>query len=101
MLSIFFKNYFHALPIRLEIKVGIFLSSQYLVSMIFFAWPWIMVDLARVGCDLINFFFVYDEYTDIEDASGASALANTVICAIKNPEAKSDNLHFVGEMARQ
>ena len=43
----------------------------------------------------------YDEYTDIEDASGANALANIVVRAMKNPEAKFDNSHFVGEMARQ
>jgi hypothetical protein len=49
----------------------------------------------------MNFFFVYDEYTDVEDASRANALANTVIRAMKNPEANMDNSHFLGEMARQ
>ena len=60
-----------------------------------------LVDFARVGCDLMNFYFVYDEYTDIGDASGANALANTVIRAMKNPEVTLDNSHFQGEMARQ
>ena len=59
------------------------------------------VDFTRLGCDLMNFYFVYDEYTDIVDASGANALANTVIRAMKNPEANPDNSHFLGEMARQ
>ena len=49
----------------------------------------------------MNFYFVYDEYTDIGDASGANALANTVIRAMKNPEVTLDNSHFQGEMARQ
>jgi hypothetical protein len=71
--------------------------------MIFSAWPWTTVDFARVGCDLLNFLFVYDECSDIEDASGANTLSNTVIPAMKNPQAKSDNPHFlpVGEMAWQ
>jgi Delta6-protoilludene synthase len=59
------------------------------------------VDLARIGCDLMNFFFVYDEYTDIGDASGATANANAVISSMKNPETKSDSSYFLGEMARQ
>ena len=59
------------------------------------------VDFARLGCDLMNFYFVYDEYTDIVNASGANALANTVIRAMKNPEANPDNSHILGEMARQ
>ncbi|KAF8649326.1 hypothetical protein AX16_005881 [Volvariella volvacea WC 439] len=28
-------------------------------------------DFVRVGCDLMNFFFVYDEYTDVLDAPAA------------------------------
>lgn len=60
-----------------------------------------MVDFVRVGCDLMNFYFVYDEYTDAGDVSVAKALASIVISAMKNPEAKHDNSHILGEMTRQ
>jgi hypothetical protein len=60
-----------------------------------------MIDFVRVGCDLMNFYFVYDEYTDVADVSVAKTLANTVISAMKDPEAKCDNPHLLGEMTRQ
>ncbi len=60
-----------------------------------------MVDFVCVGCDLMNFFIVFDEYTDVADVSVAKALASTVISAIKNPEAKYDNSQIVGEMIQQ
>lgn len=60
-----------------------------------------MVDFVRLGCDLMNFYFVYDEYTDVGDVSVAKTLASTVISAMKNPEAKHDNPHILGEMTRQ
>ncbi|KIM41852.1 hypothetical protein M413DRAFT_27416 [Hebeloma cylindrosporum] len=58
-------------------------------------------DFVRVGCDLMNFYFVYDEYTDVGDVSVARSLASTVISAMKDPEAKPDNPHILGEMTRQ
>jgi hypothetical protein len=49
----------------------------------------------------MNFYFAYDEYTDVGDVSVAKALASTVISAMKSPEAKHDNPHILGEMTRQ
>ena len=60
-----------------------------------------MVDFVRLGCDLMNFYFVYDEYTDVGDVSVAKTLASIVISAMKNPEAKHDNPHILGEMTQQ
>jgi len=60
-----------------------------------------MVDFIRVGCDLMNFYFVYDEYTDVGDVSVAKALASIVISAMKNPDVKPNNPHILGEMTRQ
>jgi hypothetical protein len=60
-----------------------------------------MVDFVRVGCKLINFYFVFDEYTDVADVTVAKALANTTISVMKDSEAKPDTPHIVGEMMRQ
>jgi len=59
------------------------------------------LDFVRVGCDLINFYFVYDEYTDVADVSVARSLASTVTSVMKNPGARPDNPHILGEMKRQ
>lgn len=58
-------------------------------------------DFVRVGCDLVNFYFVYDEYTDVADVSVARSLATTVTSVMKNPETRTDNPHILGEMKRQ
>ncbi|TFK36533.1 terpenoid synthase [Crucibulum laeve] len=59
-------------------------------------------DFIRVGCDLMNFYFVYDEYTDVADREEAAQLAAMVIEAYKNPttQPRPDG-DVVGEMTRQ
>ena len=61
----------------------------------------ILVEFVRFACDLMNFYFLFDEYTDVAEVSVVKGLANTVISVLENPEAKSDNPHVVGEMIRQ
>ena len=47
-------------------------------------------------------FYVYDEYTDVEDGSGAGIIAGIVMDAIRNPEKARPVGEFpVGELARQ
>jgi len=59
-------------------------------------------DLARLGCDLMNFYFVYDEYTDVMDKAGAQHIADIVMDAFRNPTTpRPEGESFLGEMARQ
>ena len=45
-------------------------------------------EFIRVGCDLMNFYFVYDEYTDVSDEATAHRLANIVLNAMHHPLAE-------------
>ncbi|PPQ72274.1 hypothetical protein CVT26_006495 [Gymnopilus dilepis] len=58
-------------------------------------------ELIRLGCDLMNLFYVFDEYTDVLDGSGAEKLREIMMDAFKNPEKErpADELP-VGAMAR-
>jgi len=59
-------------------------------------------DLARLGCDLMNFYFVYDEYTDVMDKDGAQRAHDIVMDAFRNPSVpRPQGESFLGEMARQ
>jgi len=49
----------------------------------------------------MNFYFVYDEYTDVADKSVAAYLAHTVIDALKNPHERLSGEHVLGQMIRQ
>ncbi|KAF9444714.1 hypothetical protein P691DRAFT_677094 [Macrolepiota fuliginosa MF-IS2] len=44
------------------------------------------LDPIRLGCDLMNLFFVFDEYTDVEDKSGAQNICDVIIETMKNPD---------------
>jgi hypothetical protein len=39
----------------------------------------------RTGCDLMNLFFVVDEYTDVEPAPVVRGMVDIVIDALNNP----------------
>ncbi|KAF8900414.1 isoprenoid synthase domain-containing protein [Gymnopilus junonius] len=64
-------------------------------------------EFVRAGCDLMNFYFVYDEYTDVSDPKVARELANIVTNVMKNPEDEystkysTNNTHLLGDMTRQ
>ncbi|KZT64788.1 terpenoid synthase [Daedalea quercina L-15889] len=56
----------------------------------------------RTGCDLMNVFFVFDEYTDVEDADVVREMVDIVIDAIHNPEKpRPEGEVLLGELARQ
>jgi len=61
-----------------------------------------LTELTRLGCDLMNFFFVYDEYTDDMDRGSAQLARDMIMDAFRNPSApRPQGESFLGEMARQ
>jgi len=58
-------------------------------------------DFVRLGCDLMNFYFVYDEYTDVSDPQVAERLATIVLDAMKYPFAPSKDTHLLGDMTKE
>ena len=61
-------------------------------------------EFVRVGCDLMNFFFVYDEYTDVCDEALAHTLANIVLKVMHHPLAPSQPTakeHALGQMSKE
>ncbi|KDQ62253.1 hypothetical protein JAAARDRAFT_453389 [Jaapia argillacea MUCL 33604] len=59
-------------------------------------------DHFRIACDLTNFFFVIDEYTDVESAPVVHQMIDIVIDALNNPHKPRPQGEVVlGEMARQ
>ncbi|PPQ69928.1 hypothetical protein CVT26_013253 [Gymnopilus dilepis] len=58
-------------------------------------------ELIRLGCDLMNIFYVFDEYTDIADGNGAEKVRDIIMDAFKNPhkERPAGEL-MLGAMAR-
>ncbi|KAF8968469.1 terpenoid synthase [Flammula alnicola] len=59
-------------------------------------------ELIRLGCDLMNLFYVYDEYTDIADGEGAGKIRDIVMDAMRNPhKPRPEGELLVGEMARE
>ncbi|KXN81236.1 Delta(6)-protoilludene synthase [Leucoagaricus sp. SymC.cos] len=57
--------------------------------------------IIRLGADLMNLFFTFDEYTDIETHAGAIALRNIVDDAFRNPEKpRPEREHCLGAIAR-
>lgn len=44
-----------------------------------------MIEHLRTGCDLMNLFFVVDEYTDVEPEPVVREMVDVVIDALNNP----------------
>ncbi|KAF8481434.1 terpenoid synthase [Gautieria morchelliformis] len=66
------------------------------------AYPLLDKDGCRVGCDLMNLFFVIDEHTDIADGKTARNQADIVMDALRNPHTPRPTGEWVGgEVARQ
>ncbi|KAF8884017.1 terpenoid synthase [Infundibulicybe gibba] len=56
----------------------------------------------RVGCDLMNLFFVFDEYSDVADTSGARRQADIIMDALHNPHTPRPMGEWIGgEVTRQ
>ncbi|KAK7041639.1 hypothetical protein VNI00_009244 [Paramarasmius palmivorus] len=59
-------------------------------------------DGCRVGCDMMNFVFIIDEYSDVVDVNGARFYADIVMDAIRSPHKPRPAGEWVGgEIARQ
>ncbi|KAF7326901.1 Terpene cyclase [Mycena venus] len=66
------------------------------------AYPAATMEHLRICCDLMNLFFVFDEYTDCVDHKEARRLADIVMDALRHPhKARSADEPVVGEIARQ
>ena len=60
------------------------------------------IDIVRLGCDLMNLFYVFDEYTDIADTKGAEKIRNVVVDAMRNPhKPRPEGELLIGEMTRE
>jgi Delta6-protoilludene synthase len=58
-------------------------------------------DVNRVGCDLMNLFFVFDEHSDAMDATSVSAWADIIMDALRNPhKTRPQGEPVVGEITR-
>jgi len=56
----------------------------------------------RTGCDLMNLFFVIDEYTDIETAASCRKIVDIMIDALENPhKPRPEGEVLLGEITRQ
>ncbi|KAA1470674.1 terpenoid synthase [Dentipellis sp. KUC8613] len=63
-----------------------------------------LADRARLrsGCDLMNLFFVIDEYSDVADVSEVKGQVKIILDALRNPYKPRPNDEWVGgEIARQ
>ncbi|KAJ6459981.1 terpenoid synthase [Mycena sanguinolenta] len=59
-------------------------------------------DGCRVGCDLMNLFFLIDEHFDMVDTHGARVRADIVMHALRNPQvARCEGEWIGGEVTRQ
>ncbi|KAH9940670.1 terpenoid synthase [Amylocystis lapponica] len=66
------------------------------------AYPAITKEQLRTGSDLMMFFFMFDEYTDVSSASVVREYANIVMDALRNPlKPRPERENIVGEVARQ
>ena len=56
----------------------------------------------RVGCDVMNLFFVFDEHTDVAPGDTARMLADVSMDAMRNPhKPRPVTESVVGEITRQ
>ncbi|KAF8799734.1 terpenoid synthase [Phlegmacium glaucopus] len=59
-------------------------------------------DHLRITCDLMNFYFAFDEYTDLANKSEATKISNDVMEAFRRREANSQPSHGkITAMAQQ
>ena len=53
----------------------------------------IKLEHLRITCDLMNFYFAFDEYTDVANKSEASKIANDVMDAFRRRDAVIQSSH--------
>ncbi|KAK0654741.1 terpenoid synthase [Cercophora newfieldiana] len=60
------------------------------------------LEQARVGCELMILFYAFDEYTDVENGTGAKRIADLVMDAVEHPEKPRPAGEIpLGELTRQ
>ena len=59
-----------------------------------------VLDHLRVACDLINVYFIIDEYTDIANKTEVSKIADDIIDAFRHKKA-SESHGKIYRMARE
>jgi hypothetical protein len=60
------------------------------------------IEHLRITCDLMNFYFAFDEYTDVANKSEATKIANDVMAAFRNRDASIHSPHGkIATMAQQ
>ncbi|KAH9917069.1 terpenoid synthase [Fomitopsis serialis] len=65
-------------------------------------YPFSNKEILRIACDLFNLFFVFDLYTDAEDAEGCRKMADAVVDALHNPRRlRPDGEAVLGEITRR
>jgi len=60
-----------------------------------------MTDYLRVCCDLMHFYFAFDEYTDLANKDEAFKIAEDVMDAFRNAKTTLPSSSKLIEMARQ
>ncbi|KAG0703654.1 terpenoid synthase [Suillus ampliporus] len=66
------------------------------------AYPNVPREHLRIGCELMNMFFILDEYTDIESGAGAKEMMDIVFDALHNPhKTRPEGECIIGEIVRQ
>jgi hypothetical protein len=56
----------------------------------------------RTGCDLMNMFFIYDEYSDVAHEDEVQVYANIIMDALHNPHKPRPKDEWIGgEITRQ
>lgn len=62
----------------------------------------VRLDHARAGCDLMNLFFLVDEYSDVAEPSEVRKQQGILMDALRNPHKPRPKGEWIGgEMARQ
>jgi hypothetical protein len=60
------------------------------------------IEQLRTCCDLMNLFFVVDEYTDVEPASVVRGMVDVVVDALKNPhKPRPQGEVILGQVAKE
>ncbi|RPD59287.1 terpenoid synthase [Lentinus tigrinus ALCF2SS1-7] len=66
------------------------------------AYPLATKEQLRTGCDLMNLFFVFDEYSDVEDERTVQVFADIIMDALRNPhKTRPAGEPVLGEITRQ
>jgi len=66
------------------------------------AYPLLSKERVRTGCDLMNMFFVYDEYSDVSHEDDVQVMADIIMDALRNPHKPRPEGEWVGgEVTRQ